>query len=164
VDVRIRDEALFVVPASGGVWAYDFGNRHRVIRESKGVATDPPFQAAQVRVADSELLLVYKTLGGAPSIAEQHAVRLLLAEQAGSRGIAFVVTQGPGHVALVGSEAELVEHFAAAAAVVSACWGWDEANLFTVIVDEFEFTVGLEFDGNVWTAWPDPVSRGRALP
>ena len=25
-------------------------------------------------------------------------------------------------------------------------------------------TPALEFDGNVWTAWPDPVSRGRALP
>jgi hypothetical protein len=164
VDVRIHDEALFVVPASGALWSYDFGSKQRVIREAQGVAEDPPFQVAQARAGAENLLLVFKTIGGAPSIADQHAVRGLLAEHVGNRGIAFVVAQGPGHVVLVGSDAELVEHFAAAAAVVCAVWGWDEANLFSVIVDEFEFTVGLEFDGNVWTAWPDPVSRGRALP
>jgi hypothetical protein len=163
MDIHIEDEALFVVPSSGALWSYDFGSQRREIRKGgEGMAADPPFQVAQARAADRNLLLVFQTLGP-PSIADQHAIRRSLTEHVGSRGVAFVVAQGLGHVGLVGSDAELVEHFAAAAAVVRSCWGWDESTLFTVNVDEFEFTVSLEFDGEVWTAWPEPVSRGRAL-
>ena len=27
MDIHIQDEALFVVPASGALWSYDFGNQ-----------------------------------------------------------------------------------------------------------------------------------------
>lgn len=162
MDIRIQDEALFVVPASGALWSYDFGNNRRVIREGDDQPSDPPFQVAQVRVDDGELsshlLLVFFTLAP-PSIAEQDTIRRLLAEHVGKRAVAFVLDQAPGYAALVGSDAELVDHFAGAVAVVRSCWGWDESELFTVTVDELEFTVALEFVGEVWTAWPEPVSR-----
>ncbi|MFO7565632.1 MAG: hypothetical protein R6X02_23520 [Enhygromyxa sp.] len=162
MDVHIHDEALFVVPSSGAMWSYDFGEKKTVIREAPDETSDPPFQVAQVRVDDLPLLLVFPTLGS-PTIAEQHAIRRMLAEHGGARGVAFVLTQGPGFAALVGSELELVEHFAAAAAVVRTCWGWDDRSMFTITVDEAEFTVGLRFDGEVWTARPEQVSRhGRA--
>lgn len=152
-----------MVPSSGGLWSYDFGSKRQVIREPRGPASDPPFQVAQVRADRRDLLLVLFTLAP-PSIAEQYAIRRVLAEHARAREVAFLIDQGPGYAAVVGSEAELVDHFAAAVAVVRSCWGWDESTLFTVHVDEFEFAVALEFSGEVWTAWPDPVSRGRALP
>lgn len=161
MDIRIRDEALFVVPGSGALWSYDFGSEKRVIREAHDEASDPPFQAAQARAGEVELLLVFPTLGR-PSIAEQDTIRRMLAEHVGSRAVAFVLEQAPGHVALVGSDSELVEHFAAAVAVVRTCWGWDESRVFTVSVDELEFTVAPKFDGEVWTARPELVSRGRA--
>ncbi|HLT35108.1 MAG TPA: hypothetical protein VK034_02460 [Enhygromyxa sp.] len=161
MDIRIQDEALFVVPGSGALWSYDFGSEKRVIREAHDEASDPPFQVAQARADDFNLLLVFPTLG-APTIAEQHTIRRLLAEHAGSCAVAFVLSQAPGHVALVGSDTELVEHFAAAVAVVRTCWGWDESQVFTVVVDELEFTVAPRFDGEVWTARPEAVSRGRA--
>jgi hypothetical protein len=164
MDIRIRDEALFVVPASGALWTFDFGNETRVIRGAPEGASDLPFQVAQVQADDRELLLVSWTLTP-PSVAEQDTIRRLLAEHVGGRGIAFVLDQGPGFAVLVGSDAELVEHFAAAVAVVRTCWAWDEEKHYTVTVDELEFNVGLEFDGEVWTAWPEQVSRhGRARP
>jgi hypothetical protein len=157
MDIHIQDEALFVVPASGALWAYDFGNERRVIREGNDEPADPPFQIAQVRVDDRDVLLVFFTLAP-PSIVQQDKIRRLLAEHVGTRAVAFVLDQAPGYTAVVGSDADLVADFAAAAAVVRRCWGWDESQLFTITVDELEFTVALEFDG-VWTAWPEPVTR-----
>lgn len=158
MDIRIQDEALFVVPGSGALWSYDFGNNKQVIREATDEASDPPFQVAQVRADDRDLLLVFRTLAR-PSVAEQETIRRLLTEHVGARGIAFVIDQGPGFAALVGSDGELVDHFAAAVAVVRTCWAWDEEPMFTVTVDELEFNVQLEFNGEVWTAWPEQVSR-----
>jgi hypothetical protein len=147
-----------VSPSSGELWSYDFGSNKRVIREAQSSASDPPFQVAQVRVDQRDVLLVFFSLAP-PSIAEQDTIRRLLAEHVGNRAVAFVLSQEPGYAALVGSDTELVEHFAAAVAVVRACWSWDESKLFTINVDELEFTVGLEHDGEVWTAWPEHVSR-----
>jgi hypothetical protein len=157
MDIRIQDEALFVAPGSGALWSYDFGSNTRVIREGQSGDTDPPFQVAQARADDLNLLLVFPTLGS-PSVAEQDSIRTLLRETVGDRGVAFILDQTPGHVAVVGSDAELVEHFAAAVAVVRTCWGWDDSQAFTVNVDELEFHVAPSFDGEVWTAL---VRRGR---
>jgi hypothetical protein len=163
MDIQIHDEALFVVPATGALWSYDFGSKKREIHpaDSGAHASDPPLQVAQLRVDDRPLLLVFPTLGS-PSIAEQATVRALLEGHVGTRGVAFVLDQQPGRMTLIGSDAESVEHFAAAAAVVRTCWGWDESTLFSVIVDELEFTVAPKFDGEVWTARPEAVSRGRS--
>ena len=152
-----------MAPSSGTLWSFDFGNRRQVLVQGADQVADLPVQVAQVRVSERDLLLVFPNLAP-PSIAQQHAIRQLLAEHGRGRGLAFVLDHATGYAALVGSDAELVDHFAAAMAVVQTCWGWDESSLFTIVVDEFEFAVGLEYDGNVWTAWPDPVSRGRALP
>jgi hypothetical protein len=162
MEIRIQDEALFVVPSSGALWSYDFGNNKRVIREGESPASDPPFQIAQARAADFNLLLVFPTLAP-PSVAEQDKIRKLLTAHVGNRGVAFVMEQSRSYVSVIGSDANVAEHFAAAAAVVRTCWGWDESKSFTINVDELEFTVEPEFNGEVWTAWPEPVSRhGRA--
>lgn len=160
MEIRIQDEALFVVPGSGALWAYDFGKRKRVISEAHAEVSDPPFQVAQARAGELDLLLVFPTLGS-PSVADQDVVRKLLADHVGDRGVAFVLDQGKGWVTLVGSDAEAVEHFAAAVAVVRTCWGWDDSKVFTVTIDEREFSVAPVFKGDVWTARPEPVSRGR---
>ena len=77
MDIRIRDEALFVVPGSGALWSYDFGSEKRVIREAHDEASDPPFQAAQARAGEVELLLVFPTLGR-PSIDPVLMIRMLI--------------------------------------------------------------------------------------
>lgn len=161
MDVRIHDEALLVVPSTGALWSFDFGSQKVAIHEPPADRSDPPFQVAQVRVDDRDLLLVLPSLAP-PSIAEQDAIRRALTEHVGKRAVAFVLEQRPGHAALVGSDADLVDHFAAAIAVIRTCWAWDEEKLFSITVDEAEYTVTLEFDGEVWTAWPEQVSRGRA--
>jgi hypothetical protein len=163
MEIRIQDEALFVVPSSGALWSFDFGNSKREISAGhRAASSEPPFQIAQARADDYSLLLVFPTLAPA-SVAEQDKIRTLLTEHVGNRGVAFVMEHSPGYVSLIGSDAHVAEHFAAAAAVVRTCWGWDESKVFTINVDELEFTVEPEFNGEVWTAWPEPVSRhGRA--
>jgi len=159
MEIQIEDEALFVVPGSGALWSYDFGSNKRVIREAQAEVSDPPFQVAQARAAAVKLLLVFPTLGP-PSVADQHAIRSLLGAHVGDHGVAFVLDQGEGRVSVVGSDADRVQHFAAAVAVVRTCWGWDSSTLFNVSVDEHAFTVSPSFNGEVWTAQPEPVVRG----
>ena len=163
MDVRILDEALFVVPGSGAVWSFDFGRTTTVIREP-GESTgrsDPPFQIAQVRVGGYALLLVFPTFE-APSVAQQHRIRTLLGECGLGRGVAFVLDEAPGRVAVVGSDLERVEHVAAAAAVVRTCWGWDPARALRIQVDEQAFRVTPRFDGEVWTAEPERLREPRS--
>jgi hypothetical protein len=163
MDVRIEDEALFVIPGSGALWSYDFGRTKRVIREGGDpvLGSDPPFQIAQTRAGEHGLLLVLPTFG-APSIAQQHRIRTLLGDWVGIRNIAFVLDEGPGRVSVVASDLDLVEPVAAAAAVVRTCWGWDPARALRIQVDELEFRVAPEFDGEVWTAKPELIREPRS--
>lgn len=151
LSVRLEDEALFIVPGSGALWIYDFGNKTQVLRDANEGNSGPVFQVAQATVADMKLFLVLPTFAAA-SLAEQHRIFSMLAEHDAGRPVALVVEQSEGRVVIVAGVAELVGPAAAAAAVVRTCWEWDESASFSISVDQRDYLVVARHDGETWWA------------
>ncbi|WP_146155517.1 hypothetical protein [Enhygromyxa salina] len=157
LDVRLEDEALFIVPASGALWIYDFGNKTEVLRDANEGNSGPVFQVAQATAGDMKLFLVLPTFAAA-SLAAQDRIFSMLAEHDAERPVALVVEQQEGRVVIVAGDAELVAPAAATAAVVRTCWEWDESESFSINVDQREYGVVAKHDGQTWTA---AVHRAR---
>lgn len=151
LQVRLEDEALFVVPGSGALWIYDFGNKTQVLRDAREGNSGPVFQVAQATVAGMQLFLVLPTFAAA-SLAEQDRIFSMLAEHDAGRPVALVVEQSEGRVVIVAGVAELVDPAAAAAAIVRTCWEWDESERFSISVDQRDHVVTVRHDGETWRA------------
>ena len=151
LDVQLEDEALFIVPGSGALWIYDFGNKTEVLRDANEGDSGPVFQVAQATVGDMPLFLVLPTFAAA-SLSEQDRIFSMLAEHDGERPVALVVEQYAGRVVIVAGDGELVAPAAAAAAVVRTCWEWDESTQFSISVDQREYEVTAKHDGDTWKA------------
>lgn len=159
--VRLEDEALFIVPGSGALWRYDFGNKTQVLHEAKEGNSGPVFQVAQATVSDMRLFLVLPTFAAA-SLAEQDRIFSMLSEHDDSRPVALVLDHDKGRAVIVAGDAELVEPAAATVAVVQTCWEWDESEEFSVNVDQRDYIVAVRHDGETWRATveraPPPMS------
>lgn len=151
VDVCLEDEALFIVPGSGALWIYDFGNKTEVLRDADEGNSGPVFQVAQASVGGKALLLVLPTFAAA-SLAEQDRIFSMLAEHDAERPVALVIEQSEGRVVIVAGDAELVVPAAAVAAVVRTCWEWDESECFEISVDQRDYEVVAKHDGEQWRA------------
>ncbi|WP_106093634.1 hypothetical protein [Enhygromyxa salina] len=149
--VRLEDEALFVVPGSGALWVYDFGNKTKVLRDANEGNSGPVFQVAQATVGGMKLFLVLPTFAAA-TLTEQDRIFSMLAEHDPDRPVALVVEQSEGRVVIVAGVAELVAPAAAAAAVVRTCWEWDESPGFSIVVDQRDHFVTAKHDGETWQA------------
>ncbi|MCA9701128.1 MAG: hypothetical protein KC431_26635, partial [Myxococcales bacterium] len=123
MEVRLADEALFVIPASGALWTFDFGNKTETLREAAGENQGPMFQVAQARAGDSDLLLVLPTFS-APTIAEQDRIRTLLNDHdrrdptrgGNVRPVALVIEHSVGKAVVVTEARPLGAKIAAIAA------------------------------------------------
>jgi hypothetical protein len=151
LDVRLEDEALFVVPRSGALWVYDFGNKTEVLRDADEGNSGAVFQVAQATVGGKPLFLVLPTFAAA-TLGEQDRIFSMLAEHDGERPVALVIEQSEGRVVIVAGDGELVEPAAAAAAVVRTCWEWDESERFAISVDQRDYEVRARHDGDTWKA------------
>lgn len=149
--VRLEDEALFIVPGSGALWAFDFGNKTEVLQEASADSSGPPFQVAQASVDELRLFLVLPSFT-APKLAEQDKIFSMLRAHDPERPAALVVDQRQGRASLVAGDAALVEPAAAATAVVRTCWEWDESERFLIKVDQRNYEVAARHDGEVWRA------------
>ena len=152
--VRLEDEALFIVPGSGALWVYDFGNKTKVLQEAREGNSGPVFQVAQATVDDMRLFLVMPTFAAA-SLAEQDRIFSMLAQHDGERPVALVVEYSKGQATIVAGDAQLVQPAAAALAVVQTCWEWDESGEFAISVDQRDYTVVARHDGESWRASVD---------
>jgi hypothetical protein len=148
-DVSLADEALFVVPGTGALWVFDFGNKTEVLREADAANHGAMFQVAQATVGDFRMFLVLPTFA-APSLGEQARIIGMLSEYDPSRPVAQVVQHSRGDGTIVAGEAKLAMAAAAAAAVVKTCWEWDESGTFKFSIDMREYTVVVEHDGEHW--------------
>lgn len=153
--VRLEDEALFVVPGSGALWIYDFGNKTQVLRDANEGNSGPVFQVAQATVGTMKLFLVLPTFAIA-SLGEQDRIFSMLAEHDADRPVALVIEESEGRVMIVAGGAELVAPAAATAAVVRTCWEWDESERFAISVDQRDYTVTVKHDGETWWASVNP--------
>jgi hypothetical protein len=151
LDVRLEDEALFVVPGSGALWVYDFGNKTEILRDANEGNSGRVFQVAQATVAGKPLFLVLPTFAAA-SLGEQDRIFSMLAEHDPDRPVALVVEQSEGRAVIVAGDTELVIPAAAAAAVVRTCWEWDESESFSISVDQRDYVVVAKHDGECWKA------------
>jgi hypothetical protein len=151
LDVQIEDKALFVVPRSGALWMYDFGNKTEVLRDANDQSFGPVFQVAQATVGGMRLFLVLPTFAAA-SLVEQDRIFSMLAEHDPTRTVALVVQHSRGQAAIVAGSAEIVDPAAAAAAVVLTCWAWDESERFAINVDQVDYDVVARHDGERWKA------------
>jgi hypothetical protein len=157
LDVQIEDKALFVVPRSGALWMYDFGNKTEVLRDANDQSFGPVFQVAQATVGGMRLFLVLPTFAAA-SLVEQDRIFSMLTEHDPTRTVALVVQHSPGQAAIVAGSAEIVNPAAAAAAVVLTCWAWDESERFAINVDQVDYDVVARHDGERWKASVEPSS------
>ena len=155
LEVRLEDEALFVVPRSGALWLFDFGNKTEVLRDADEHSFGPVFQVAQATVvvagAQMRLFLVLPTFAAA-SLHEQDRIFSMLAEHDPKRPVALVVQHSPGRAEIVAGSEDLVAPAAAATAVVLACWAWDESQRFAINVDQSDYVVVARHDGERWKA------------
>jgi hypothetical protein len=151
LDVQIEDKALFVVPRSGALWMYDFGNKTEVLRDANDQSFGPVFQVAQATVGGMRLFLVLPTFAAA-SLVEQDRIFSMLTEHDPTRTVALVVQHSRGQAAIVAGSAEIVHPAAAAAAVVLTCWAWDESERFAINVDQVDYDVVARHDGERWKA------------
>jgi hypothetical protein len=151
LDVQIEDKALFVVPRSGALWMYDFGNKTEVLRDANDQSFGPVFQVAQATVGGMRLFLVLPTFAAA-SLAEQDRIFSMLAEHDPTRTVALVMQHSRGQAAIVAGSAAIVDPAAAAAAVVLTCWAWDESERFAINVDQIDYDVVARHDGERWKA------------
>jgi hypothetical protein len=151
LDVQIEDKALFVVPRSGALWMYDFGNKTEVLRDANDQSFGPVFQVAQATVGSMRLFLVLPTFAAA-SLVEQDRIFSMLTEHDPTRTVALVVQHSRGQAAIVAGSAEIVNPAAAAAAVVLTCWAWDESERFAINVDQVDYDVVARHDGERWKA------------
>lgn len=158
LEVRLEDEALFVVPRSGALWSFDFGNQTKVLREADERGSGPVFQVAQATVADMRLFLVLPTFAAA-SLGEQDRIFSILAEHDPTRPVALVVQHSPGQAVIVAGSTDLVAPAAAATAVVLTCWAWDESDRFDIDVDQIDCVAVARYDGERWKA--SIARRGR---
>lgn len=149
--MRLEDEALFVVPRSGALWLFDFGNKTEVLRDADERSFGPVFQVAQATVDALRLFLVLPTFAAA-SLTEQDRIFSMLAEHDPTRPVALVVQHSRGQAEIVAGSTELVAPAAAAAAVVLACWAWDESQRFEINVDQRDYEVVVRHDGERWKA------------
>ena len=154
--MRLDDEALFVVPRSGALWSFDFGNKTEVLREADEHNSGPVFQVARAttcdgRGGDMRLFLVLPTFAAA-SLDEQDRIFSMLAEHEPTRPVALVVQHTRGRAVIVAGSTELVAPAAATTAVVLACWEWDESARFEISVDQLDFAVVARHDGERWKA------------
>ncbi len=159
--MRLDDEALFVVPRSGALWSFDFGNKTEVLREADEHGFGPVFQVAQATTCDGRggdgrggemrLFLVLPTFAAA-SLNEQDRIFSMLAEHDPTRPVALVVQHSRGRAVIVAGSTELVAPAAAATAVVLACWAWDESARFEISVDQLDYAVVARHDGERWKA------------
>jgi len=150
-DVSLEDEALFVVPGSGALWIYDFGNKTEVLREADEGNHGPVYQVAQATVGDMRLFLVLPTFA-APSLVDQAKIFGMLTEHDPKRPAALVVTHSRGEGSIVAGDEQLAQPAAAAAAVVKTCWEWDESPRFAFNVDQLDYGVTVKHDGERWQA------------
>lgn len=151
MDVRLEDEALFVVPGSGALWVYDFGEKTKVLEDAREGESGPVFQVAQAVAGDHSVYLVLPTLM-APSVDDQETIRAMLDKHEPGRAIAMVIDSTVGKAQVVAGEPDIAEPVAAVAAVVRRVWSWDEVEEFTITVDEQSYAVRTDHDGEVWTA------------
>lgn len=151
LDVRLEDKALFVVPRSGALWIYDFGNKTEVLRDADEQSFGPVFQVAQATVGGMRLFLVLPTFAAA-SLTEQDRIFSMLADHDATRSVALVVQHSRGQAVLIAGSTELVAPAAGAAAVVLTCWAWDESERFEMSVDQRDYTVVARHDGECWKA------------
>ena len=75
LDVQLEDKALFVVPRSGALWIYDFGNKTEVLRDADEQNFGPVFQVAQATVGGMRLFLVLPTFAAASATSATGKVR-----------------------------------------------------------------------------------------
>ena len=150
-EVHLADEALFIVPGSGALWTFDFGNKTEVLQEARAESGGAPFQVAQATVGELRLFLVLPSLS-APNLGEQDRIFSMLRQHDAERPAALVVEQRQGRASIVAGDAKLVEPAAAATAVVRTCWEWDESERFAITVDQRDYAVVARHDGNVWRA------------
>jgi hypothetical protein len=151
LDVQIEDKALFVVPRSGALWSYDFGNKTEVLRDANDQSFGPVFQVAQATVGGMRLFLVLPTFAAA-SLVEQDRIFSMLTEHDPTRTVALVVQHSRGQAVIVAGSSKLVDPAAAAAAVVLTCWAWDESERFAINVDQVDYDVVARHDGERWKA------------
>jgi hypothetical protein len=151
LDVQLEDKALFVVPRSGKLWIFDFGNKTEVLRDADDQSFGPVFQVAQATVGGMRLFLVLPTFAAA-SLVEQDRIFSMLREHDATRPVALVVQHSRGHAVIIAGSAELVAPAAAAAAVVLTCWAWDESQRFSISVDQRDYEVVARHDGERWQA------------
>jgi hypothetical protein len=151
LDVQIEDKALFVVPRSGALWIYDFGNKTEVLRDANDQSFGPVFQVAQATVGGMRLFLVLPTFAAA-SLVEQDRIFSMLTEHDPTRSVALVVQHSRGQAVIVAGSTKLVSPAAAAAAVVLTCWAWDESEHFAINVDQTDYDVVARHDGERWKA------------
>lgn len=156
--VRLEDEALFIVPGTGALWTFDFGNKTEVLKEASASSSGPPFQVAQAVVDDVSLFLVLPSLM-APNLGEQDKILSMLREHDAKRPAALIVEQREGRASLIAGDASLVEPAAAATAVVRTCWEWDESETFSITVDQRDYEVVASHDGETWRAQVTRLKR-----
>ena len=149
--VRLEDEALFIVPGSGALWVFDFGNKTEVLKEADANGSGALFQVAQATVDSQKIFLVLPTFATA-SLGEQDKIFSMLREHDDARPVALVVEHGKGSAALIAGDAELVRPAAAVAAVVRTCWEWDKSERFEINVDQRDYVVVARHDGEAWRA------------
>jgi hypothetical protein len=151
LEVRLEDEALFVVPRSGALWLYDFGNKTEVLRDADEHNFGPVFQVAQATVGGTRLFLTLPTFAAA-TLNEQDRIFSMLAEHDPTRPVALVVQHSRGQAVIVAGSTDLVTPAAAATAVVLTCWAWDESTEFHISVDQLDYVVVARHDGERWKA------------